>query len=134
MDVFSSPYWGITDVWQVIVAGMIHEIKERDGEKKGDWIHTSNKLRLDSGMRNLQHVTSLRTIVSKCGLMSECIIRRRSGCNCNCMAVEAQKGGVDNLLSSSLRRKGTDTLRRTIISRIFLHGFYIIKHTRSEEC
>ena len=38
---------------------MIHEIKERDGQKKGRWIHTSNKLRLDSGMRNQQHVTIL---------------------------------------------------------------------------
>ena len=74
MHVFSSPNWGITYVWQVIVAGMIHEIKEeRDGQKKGRWIYTSNKLRLDSGICNQQHVTSLRSIVANCGLMNVCL-------------------------------------------------------------
>ena len=58
---------------------MIHEIKERDGQKKGRWIHTSNKLRLDSGMRNQQHVTSLRTVVANCGFMNVLLLGEEPG-------------------------------------------------------
>ena len=74
MDVFLSPYWGL-HIWQVIIAGMIHEIKERDGQKKGRWIHTSNKLRLDSD----QHVTSLRTVVANCGFMNVFLLGEEPG-------------------------------------------------------